>query len=312
VQLGQENTWGTSVAATAILMGVTDSTFSVEDETYQPEQQGNLYPSSMIHQVKQWAEGEIELDLTYEDILYLLDGVFGDCTPSGTDPYTWDYSAPTNATVAPREYTVEFGMDGAEYKVEGAIFNDFEIEGDLDGDAVWKGTINLLGKAVATTTMASLSERTVELITMADTTLYIDTAGGTIGSTEVSDSLISFTLSVEPGYHLKHFNDLNPTNFGYDRWVGELEMMFEYTADVKAYVDAMLGGSAVERQVRLKATSGTKVAQIDFAGYIVDGVELFDDRDGNTTVALTFQGEYNSQLANWLKFQIVNGVDSLT
>lgn len=312
VQLGQEVTWGTSVAATALLMGVTESSLEIADEVYQAEEQGWLAPSILAAEVKQSAVATIAYDLSYEDILFLLDGLFGDCTPTGSDPYTWAYAAPGSAVVAPREYTVEYGMADGEYEMTGAIFNDCTISGDVDGDGVWKASCNLIGKKAEASAMASLSRRGVVLIRVHNTLLYIDASGGTIGDTEVASSLISFELSVDPKYHLKTFGgSINPASFGYDRWEGQLTIVAEFTAAVKAYVDALLTPEAVVKLIRLKATTGTKQAQIDFSGYVVDGVKLFEDRDGNVTVSLTFQGRYNSTLGNWLKCEIVNGVATL-
>lgn len=312
VQLGYEGTWGTGVAATALLMGVTESSLEIVDEVYQAEEQGHLAPSILTAEVVHAAAATIGYDLSYEDICFMLDGLFGDCTPTGSDPYTWAYTAPLSAVVVPREYTVEYGMASGEYEMNGAIFNDCTISGDVDGDGVWKASCNLIGQDVVAAAMTSLSRRTVELIRMADTKVYIDAIGGTMGATEVATALISFELSVDPKYHLKTFGGaLVAASFGYDRWEGQLTVVAEFTAAVKAFVDALLGPAQVEKQIRIQALSGTKQAEIDFAGYLVDGVELFEDRDGNVTVSLTFEGEYNATLANWLKFEIINAVSAL-
>lgn len=312
VQLGQESSWGTGVAATAILMGVTDASLSVADEVHQTAEQGTMYPSPLVAEIKQSGEGSIKYDASYEDILFALDGIFGDCSPTGSDPYTWAYSAPTTTAPTPREYTMEFGAPSAEYQMIGGIFNTLAIEGDVDGDGVWTVSADVIGKAVEAEAMTSLSSRTVELIRMADTALYIDAWGGTIGSTAVATSLISFSLSVDPKYHLKHFaGAVAPGDFGEAQWEGSLSLTAEFNATVKAYVDALLTPALVQRQIRLKATSGTKTATLDFAGTLTDGVTLFEDRDGNMTVALTFNGTYNSTLSNWFKAEAVNSVATL-
>lgn len=312
VQFGQEVTWGTGVAATALLMGVTESSLDIPDEVLQVEEQGSLAPSDLVAEVKQSAAATVDFNLSYEDILFLLDGIFGDCTPTGTDPYTWAYGAPGSAVVAPREYTMEFGMADAEYEMVGAIFNDCGISGDIDGDGVWQASCNLLGQKADPQAMTSLSRRVVELIRMVDTLLYIDAKAGTIGATEVSSALISFDLSIDPKYHLKYFGgSLNPGGFGHDRWEGQLTVVAEFTTAVKAYIASLLTPGLVEKQIRLEATSGTKSAILDFAGYLVDGASLFDDRDGNATISLTFQGEYNATMGNWLDAEIINGVATL-
>ena len=312
VQLGQEVTWGTPVAATAILMGFKSGSIVIADEMYQTEESGVLYPSKLVTQVKQSASGSIDYDLSYEDAIYLGDGVFGDCSPVGAgDPYTWAYAAPTTTAIVPREYTLEFGTTGGEYEAEGAIFNDFTIDGDVDGDGIWQASVNFMGQIVAATAAtAALTARVVEMIRMADTKLYIDAVAGTIGTTEVETALIAFSLSVDPGHHLKTFGgSINPASIGTAPWTGSLSLTLEYTAAVKAFVDALISAK-VEKQISLVATSTSHTATIDFAGYL-EGQELFGDRDGNLTCELTWIGSYNSTLTNWLEMTFLNAVATL-
>ena len=315
VQLGQESAWGTAVAATAWLMGVTDRSFELVDENYQSEESGHLAPSPLVAQVKQSVAGSVSLDLTYEDILFLLEGAFGAATPSGADPYTWAYAAPYGTAPSPQPFTIEYGDpdSGDAYKVAGAIFDHFAISGDIDGDGIWQASADILGKSKATVTMASLNARAVELIRMADTALYIDAWGGTIGSTQVSSELKSFALDVSPNYHLKWFDgDINPGDYGHRKWAGTLAIVAEFATTHKAIIDALLSsGGPQQRQIRIKATSGSHSATIDFAGSLLGGYTLYEDLDGNLGVSLEWTGTYNSTLTNWLELEAVNSVASL-
>ena len=78
-------------------------------------------------------------------------------------------------------------------------------------------------------------------------------------------------------------------------------------------MDGLLAG-LVQRRIRLTGTgvpAANRIAVIDFAGTLVDGAELFSDRDGNMTVSLTWNGTYNAQLANWLELKVTNNLATL-
>lgn len=313
VQFGKEVTWGTAVAATALLSGAGEGCgLEVVDETYHGPHQGSMGPSALVAEVRQHAEPKLEYDLTYEDICFLWDGLFGACSPTGGPVYVWPYTAPLATAPVPRPYTMEIGALGAPYKAAGVVFNKTKVEGDIDGDGVWKASVDLLAKVASVVVMASLSARVTEMIRMADTALYVDAWAGTMGATAAPTTLISFALDLDPKYHLKWFaGSVAPGAKGEDQWEGSLELVLEFNATAKAYVDALLAPALVQRQIRLKAASGTKIAQIDFAGTLVKGVKLWEDRDGNMTISTTWEGTYNATFANWLAASVSNAVASL-
>ena len=310
LQFGQEVAWGTCVAATAKLMGLEDATLQVEDEVFQTERGGWYYPSNLIAEVSQMGSGSVQFNLSYEDILYPLDNFFDECTPTGTTTITWAYDAPTDTQVTPNYLTIEYGGDGNEYAACGVLFTELNISGEAG--SVWQGNFPFICSDVETVTAASLSNRAVELIRMADTEIYVDTWSGTVGSTKMDDSLISFNLSVQSGRHHKLFaGELSPQDWGDTKWSGQLTTVLEFNASAKALVDAVVGGALVQRMIRIQGTSGVKSATIDFYGTIVDGMELFSDRDGNMTVELVWEGTYNTTASEWFGVDVVNTVTAI-
>jgi hypothetical protein len=269
-----------------------------------------------VAQIKQSVAGSVSFDLTYEDILYMLEGAFGNVSPSGADPYTWEYESPYGTAPSPQPFTVEYGDpdSGDAYKVAGAIFDHFAISGDIDGDGIWQAGCDILGKSKATVSMAALGPRSVELIRMADTALFIDAWSGTIGSTQVSQELKSFALDVSPNYHLKWFDgDISPQDYGHRKWAGSLTIVAEFASTHKAIIDALLSsGGPQQRLIRLKATSGSHSAEIDFYGSLLNGYTLYEDLDGNLGVSLEWGGTYHSTDGMWLGITAVNSVASLT
>jgi hypothetical protein len=173
---------------------------------------------------------------------------------------------------------------------------------------VWTGSFPFIAADADDNAMAVLADRSVELIRMADTVFSVSTWAAGVWNA-VADTLISFSLSVQNGRHLKFFGgDLLPQAWGDTAFTGTLETVCEFNASAKAYVDALLAPALVQRRLRLLATSGTNIVQIDFAGTLDSGTELFSDRDGNITVALNWVGTYNPTATNWLSFSVTNGI----
>jgi len=308
VALGEESSWGTAVAATARLMGLMQADFKIDDTTEVLPDLGRFSPSPNAIQLMLSASGTVSTYGTYEDTPYILDGIFGEATPSGSNPYVYAYTAPIATAATPKPYSIEYGASGASYVMAGGLMKTLRISGAAG--RYWEVSTDIIGKSIATVSLASLSDRTIEPIRMSDTVLHIDAVGGTIGTTSVS-TLISFELNVDTKRHLKTYaGNLAPTGKGEDKWTGSLKLVLEFDSTSKAYVDALLSAK-VQKQIQIKATSGSKIATLQFAGTLIGGVPLFSDREGNVTVELNFDGQYNSTLGNWLKASFTNAVSAL-
>lgn len=317
IQLGaQPSGLSTAAAATVRLVAVTDASISIVDEVLQPEELGVAAPMTQPAQVAQHAEGSFTQQASYQDLAYLLHGVFGTVGSSAAanTTYVWKHAVAVSTTATAWPYTIEYGSPGAEYQVTGGLFSSLEISGEAGG--VWEATVEVVGKTVVAEALTTgLDVRDVDLIRMADTTLKIDTWTGTMGTTSVPATLISFKATANPQHHLKTFaGSLTPSAYGADRWEGELVTVLEFNASAKAYVDALLSG-LVQRQIEIKATTGTgaaaREATIQFAGTLIDGAELFGDRDGNLTVELTWKGTFNPTFGGWLTMRTKNEKSTL-
>jgi hypothetical protein len=320
VYLGAEqlNTWGASTKAPTVkLMGLTDASLSIVDEVDQPELVGTLAPATVAAQAAQHGEGHVEQRASYQDICYWLDGIFGPATASAAanTTYTYNYEAPLTASTTPQHYTVQFGTTDAEYEMDGGIVNNLML--NVEAGQIWTVGADLLGHSIGTAALATCADRDVDLIKASDTTIYMDSwASATIGATELAATLISAELTVNPGRHLKTFvGSVTPEAYGENRWEGQLVTVLEFNSSAKAIVDALLAPALVQRQIRIRATQGAttayRLAQIDFAGTLVDGAELFGDRDGNMTVSLTWNGTVNTVWDNWFAAKVTNELSVL-
>ena len=322
VFLGKEqlHTWGASTKApTAKLMGLTDASLSIVPTVDQPELVGTLSPGEVAALAEIHGEGAVEQRASYQDICYWLNGIFGPAAGSkvANTTYVYNYIAPLAASTTPQHYTVGFGTTDAFYEMDGAIVNNLSI--GIEAGQVWTVGVDLLGYAVSTAAVSTCADRTVDLIRASDTKIYMDSwTSSTIGTTEVKATLISADLTVNPGRHLKQFvGAIRPESYGENRWEGTLTTVLEFNASAKAVVDALANASLTQRQIRLKASTGTKATTrectLDFAGTLVDAVELFGDRDGNMTVSLTWNGTTNTKwpVHSWCKFKVRNNLSAL-
>ena len=314
------NTWGASTKAPTVkLQGLTDASLSIAQTVDTPELVGTLAPGTVAAQSEYHGEGTVEQRASYQDICYWFDSIFGPATASAAANtcYTYNYIAPITASTTPQHYTVNFGTSDACYEMDGAIANNLTI--GIEAGQIWTVAVELLGHSVSTAAIATVADHDVDLIKASDTTVYMDSwTSQTIGNTELAATLISADLTVNPGRHLKTFvGSIRPESYGENRWEGQLVTVLEFNSSAKSIVDTLVGPNLVQRQIRLKASTGTgtttRLAQLDFAGTLVDAVELFGDRDGNMTVSLTWNGTVNTLWStdSWFKAKVTNELDEL-
>lgn len=304
--LGQQSTFGTSTAATQKFMGLVDGSLNVDPKVEIPEVLGNLGAGPLAVLTEISAAGSAEFVACYEMLRYVWNGLFTAITASSSTaaPYVYSYTAPVNSTQVHSIYSLEFGTTGTPYIVAGGILSKATIKGVAGG--VWTGSAEFIGKQCSTSTgPASLSDTQATPIRMADTTLYVDVSTGTMGGTSVGATLVSFEWGYETGRHLKTFGGaVTPGDYGEGKHKVTLQTVLEFNASAKAYVDAMIASTPtlIQRQIRIAATQDSsasqKTARLDTAAVLKGGFKLFDDRDGNITVALNWEGWYSTALAN--------------
>jgi hypothetical protein len=322
-----EASWGSTTASTIKLHGLTDASLKINSTVEVVPSVGWFGPGPIAQEQSNSGEGNMEMVATYEESPRIMNAFFtaiAASTITSGSPYNYPYTAPTASTQVVKTYTIEYGTTGAAYRAPGSVGKHFTIRGEAGG--FWTMGVDTIAKQIVaatsglSTASTGLSDRNVNPVRMADTTLYVDAfSTGTIGSTSIAASLISFELDVETNRHLKQFaGSINPSSWGDGKYEGSLRITAEFNSSVKAWVDELLGstGAAVSRQIRIGATqdssASVKTFNLDFAGIKSEGETLFSDRDGNMTVDLTFMGRYSTGLANWFACNIQNGSSSTT
>lgn len=316
-QIGKETTWGTPVAATARLMGVTGGNIKSDNRSaIYPDVRGSLQPAHLAGLEQIAGMGNLEMLATFEDLPYIFDSAFTEATPTGTGPYVYAYSAPTTAVpTAPRKLTVIHGSSQSPtgiYTLEGGLANGFTIKAEVGKPTTV--SVPLIGQAVTTAgSLAALSDRTVEVIMGQPWLLYFDAAGGTIGSTALTLTSVAFELTVNCNRTLEwSLDSLTPDQFNEGVRSGSLKLTMRYNSSMKTIVDALVAQTAVyERQIRLSNTSGTKICQLNFAGIVESPPQTFEDKDGVITTTLDFVAKNNAALTNFFTASVTNSVSTL-
>lgn len=315
IQLGKESTWGTSVAATAKLMGVEDWTITPIVQTGQYEDlRAAIAPSYLSAVEYAAAKASISGIVTYEDGAYLLDSLFSVATPSGANPYTRAYTGPTTAVTTPRSNTIIAGDATNQYKVAGAVLEKLTLSFTNNGP--WKFSSDWIGKVVTTGALAALSDRAVTPVMGHHTTLFIDNFAATIGTTSVASTAFAGEMTFTPNRKLyQYLGSVTPGAYSDNTWETELKLSLEYNATSKAYVDAIVAATPARLQklVRVSADStASNQFRVDFAGVTVDAPDLFQDRDGAIFVDLVLKGEVDTgSFGNFVKATSINTVSTL-
>jgi len=322
IQLGVESAKGTAVAATALWRGqgvIEDQTevmFPEEDIGYLSGIDRSYIPRNMA------AITFEQTPATFEQLGYILDAgvktVSGVQDGAGTD-YIYTYTFPTTAANSIKTYTIEGGDDQQAEEMEYAFVKSFTLAAAA-GEA-WTVTADWLGRQVSTTSFTgSISVPTVEEALFQKSKLYIDAIGGTIGSTQKSNTLLKAELAVTTGWQEYFTADGNLYFTAHKSTKPEvvLTLTFEHDgtsvaekanwlAETARLIRILVEGSAV-------ATPGTtysnKTLIVDLAGKW-ERFEKLDEQDGNDIVAGRFRSAHDSTSASFTEIAIVNELSAL-
>jgi hypothetical protein len=275
------------------------------------EQRGTLAPGYLNAILQKGGEFSINTHVTYEDILYMLSGGLGVVTPTGAGPYVWTYGAPLASAWSAQSYSFEFGYDIGTVQAKGCLINKWSIKGEAS--AQWEATMSGFYKThvISGSLTPAIGNRTVEVVLTPPTTLAMDSAGVTPGTTAFTNTLVSFGLDVDNGLKPVYTAaSLEPTSFVYDKVMPTLTLSLLYTSAVKTYITNTLN-AGLPTVIQLKTVSGTKSAEIQFSGAMNDNYTLYGDKEGAQIVELKFQAIYDTAMANYLNVVVTNGVATL-
>jgi len=315
LQIGKETTWGTAVAPTQELRGINDLSFEFDPALEIKGEVGHFTPSIVKERIPE-ISASLEMDVSYQHVLYPLAMVFGEPTPTGSGPYTWTFNAPYSAPSNPKSFTAYYGFAGAGiYRAAGLLANSLTISGNAGEDVTL--SLECLARTLATqSSFETISLEDVQYVSVKHGSFYLDSFTGTIKTTPVTGTLIEFELSMDLARHLKKFISSNtqPEAFGEAAWDISLRMIYEWNSSSKSLLDDLTAG-LTRRLICVSFGTGTgageRLFEIQMPGILAEPVTLFSERDGNATVEMTWKAIYQSTLATQLKIIVKNEKSSL-
>jgi hypothetical protein len=273
---------------------------------------------------RQWSEISMPaVESTFEQVNYILEaGVQAVQTGSldtGGSGYIYSYAASTTAQNSTLTYSIEGGDDQQAEEFDYGFVKHFNLSGTGQGalmmSADWTGHTTTNADFTA-----SLSIPSVEEILVNNAVLYIDDAGGGIGTTTVGDTLfgvdLDWTTGLQEYWAVDGSLDFSLTKFTRDDIV--LSMTYEHNASAVTEKAKFRDGST--RLVRLLfegsdlttagATYSKKTLLIDLTGVYEDWSAL-EDQDGNDVVTATLRVRYGETDSSKADIVVVNELSSL-
>jgi len=322
IRMGTESTdaWGTAVAQSVKLMGITDITLTPVVESVQiKDKRGSMRPGHVSVPQMIYGTGSLSGIALYDDLPYWLDSIFGAASPvTSTDVYQYDYVGAHATEPVISHYTLAYGDGTYIESLLGSTVQSLNISGASGEPLTFSA--NLIGKIIDSDTFDSAAEadRTVYPIMGDHVALWIDPSSDAVGTTSVTVPF-QFSLDINTNRTLKtHLGNLNPTKYREARHEGALKLTLELDSDTVGTLDAILNTASsvtVERVVRIKASATVgalpNYLQVDFNGVTLEAPQLYTDVDGITTYEMTLMGQYNGTLDDWIVIQVQNGVSAL-
>lgn len=322
IQLGKETTAGTAVAATTIWRG--QGTIEDQREVVMPvEDVGLLSNTDRSYVPKLLAAITLEsTPATFEQLPHLLamgiKNVVTGAADGGGAGKIYAYPFETTAPNTIKSYTIEGGDNQQAEEMEYAFAESISLEGK--GGEAWMMSAGVLGRQVQTSSFSgSATLPTVEEILFGKTKLYIDGAGGTAGTTLISNTMLGAKIDIKTGLTPKFTADgaLYFSFEGHDGPEVQASLTFEHNGSAVTEIGNWRSQTA--RQIRLLAegtsfTAGTsyskKTMLIDLVGKWTK-FEKIGEQDGNDIVTGTFVARYNATAAKFGQIIVVNTLTSL-
>lgn len=294
VQFGFETTSGAAVPATKSL---------VADCVYVPEMD-RAYPSFERGFRALTTDGGVdtrkgsllraEMDLDFEQLMLFLDTGMGGRVTTGAGPFTHTYDPALTTAPTPRAATFELAIDDGttkQYQREFAFGTTRRIGIDLQRGQTARLLAEVFGRAEQASTLtggaSALARNTIKT---SDFTYAFDTSWATLGSTVKAIALRSGYLDLawgtQPAYAFDGRADLDFTHLLWGELTGRLMLTMEHDQHAALEVDAWR--ARTRRFIRLKATSGARILQLDVTGFYTSS-PVFTRRDDTEVVSLSLQ-----------------------
>jgi hypothetical protein len=287
------------------------------------EDVGILGGTDRSYIARRWSEVAMPaVEATFEQVGYIFEaGVqavqTGTVDTAGSG-YVYSYAASTTAQNSTLTYSIEGGDDQQAEEFSYGFVKHFNLAGTGQGALMMSS--DWTGQTTTNATFKTgLSIPSVEEILVNNATLYIDNAGGGIGTTTVGDTLfgvdLDWTTGLQEYWAVDGSLDFSLTKFTRDDIV--LTMTYEHNGSAVTEKAKFRDGST--RLVRLlfagsalttEGTFANKTLRIDLTGVYEDWSAL-EDQDGNDVVTATLRVRYGETDSSKADIVVVNELANL-
>ena len=312
--LARQQAWDNTSNLTFFrLEGVTDGSVTVNINDYVVETIGTNVGNLVV---QHYRDSEISMSLvaTYEQILYILHGLFGAVTPTGSSaPYSFIYRAPINNSAIPQFYTVVYGIENTVYQLSNCMITELSVSGNITTAQLELEVTFVSPNAPVPVTLPSsiINFQNLTTIRVLDAEFYLSNITTLPSTTSpVEATLISFELNVNPNRHIKRFIGNNDF-YGDGRWQIDGSLLLEFNTTSKSLIDTVLTNN-VQRNVELRFTQpSNRLMSLIVPFLVTDSVELFSDRDGNATVDVSFKAIHAQVINTSLQIEVYSDTNTL-
>lgn len=333
VQLGQEATAGTPVAATDLWRGIGGMLEDVRDTVRVPELLGTAAPGVRTYNPRIMARlAMAATPFTPEQGLHIFEaGIKGAVTATedgtGGSGYVRDYPLGLTTANTLKFYTIESGDNNQAEEAEYCFVESFTISAQAGG--VVEVSANWIGRQVSNTTFTgAITAPAVNDLLASNAEFYIDEPSGTIGTTQITaGNLLGWTLNVNTGWRGKWTTDSGQLYFLFayfdlESFSAQLQLKWEH--DTSAVTEKGKFRSNTNRLIRIDtlgddyATPGTtptlgtgqKGLRVDFPGSYTEFSAL-DAEDGNSIINATLEGGYDTESGEVLTLTVCNELSAV-
>lgn len=309
-EIGKETTAGTPVARTRGMYFDPDSklsrTHNARPHKFATGSRDNTRSLTLGPQI---VEGTLSMPLSASEIVeFLLMSVRGAVTPTGTTEKIWTFTPGTTldfATVGWHDGArpwVASGVYGSKLKISGSVKEETKVSLDVMGLSMSQSALT-----------GGFAARVPDIIEGWETKLYIDSFGGTAGTTQVAGTLINWDIELDNGLTRKYF--AANTNTTSAILTGEIAVTAKLTFEASPAASLTEFNNWVagtKRLVRLDFGNNVLITGIHYYQVTVDipgawdAVDLGGTDEGTRTYELSLQYVYDTTNAYGLQIRAKN------
>jgi hypothetical protein len=324
-QMGKQNSFGTAVDATRRLPWRYTPT--VDPHWTNPDvDTGTLDPAIQPYPMAIDITGQAVGPLAANDASALWAGTLkGGVTPTssgGAD--TWQFSPSATSADVFELFSAEWGdeVTGDQFQYYDGVVDGLKLDFPQDLGPIAITADLRFGKVNYPHTRQSLNVDTSPTwLYAADTTLYIDSYAGALGTTPLTDTMHDASIQIQNNIDVKRFANGSNVNFavsGYGRGARTMETTFTFAKSTLGLQEAAdwLNANPIERFVSLDTTTRKLIAgstyysqRIRFAGYWFTRSE--QAVNSNSVMQLVCHHIYDPALVAPIDVRVVNTMGTI-